>query len=44
MSELGKIPQDGDVVELATGELKVIRMDGRRVDRIKYQPAGDDND
>ncbi len=44
MSELGKIPQDGDVVELPTGELKVIRMDGRRVDRIKYQPAGDDND
>ena len=44
MSELGKIPQDGDVVELPTGELKVIRMDGRRVDRIKYQPAGDDSD
>ena len=44
MSELGKIPQDGDVVELPTGELKVIRMDGRRVDRIKYQPGGDDND
>lgn len=42
MSELGKIPQDGDVVELPTGELKVIRMDGRRVDRIKYQPGGDD--
>jgi len=44
MSELGRIPQDGDVVELPTGELKVIRMDGRRVDRIKYQPAGDDSD
>lgn len=44
MSELGKIPQDGDVVELPTGQLKVIRMDGRRVDRIKYQPAEEDND
>lgn len=44
MSELGKIPQDGDVVELTTGQLKVIRMDGRRVDRIKYQPAEEDND
>jgi CBS domain containing-hemolysin-like protein len=44
MSELGKIPQDGDVVELPTGQLKVIRMDGRRVDRIKYQPTEEDND
>jgi CBS domain containing-hemolysin-like protein len=44
MSELGKIPQDGDVVELPTGSLKVIRMDGRRVDRIKYQPGGEDVD
>lgn len=44
MSELGKIPQDGDIVELPTGQLKVIRMDGRRVDRIKYQPAEEDND
>ncbi len=42
MSELGKIPQDGDVVDLSTGVLKVIRMDGRRVDRIKYQPGGED--
>jgi CBS domain containing-hemolysin-like protein len=42
MSELGRIPQDGDVIELPTGELKVIRMDGRRVDRIKYQPGGED--
>ena len=44
MSELGKIPQDGDVVELPTGQLRVIRMDGRRVDRIKYQPSEEDND
>jgi CBS domain containing-hemolysin-like protein len=44
MSELGKIPQDGDVVELPTGQLRVIRMDGRRVDRIKYQPSEDDSD
>ena len=44
MSELGKIPQDGDVVELPTGQLKVIRMDGRKVDRIKYQPSEEDND
>jgi CBS domain containing-hemolysin-like protein len=44
MSELGKIPQEGDVVELPTGELQVIRMDGRRVDRIKYHPAKDGSD
>lgn len=38
MAELGKIPQEGDLVELPTGQLRVIRMDGRRVDRIKYSP------
>jgi CBS domain containing-hemolysin-like protein len=42
MSELGKIPEDGDVVELPTGQLKVMRMDGRRVDRIKFEPGVQD--
>lgn len=39
MSTLGKIPDVGDVVPLAAGELRVIAMDGRRVDRIRYTPG-----
>lgn len=38
MAELGKIPGVGDEVELPGGELRVIAMDGRRVDRIRYTP------
>ncbi|NCW29950.1 MAG: hypothetical protein EBV98_06260 [Actinobacteria bacterium] len=44
MAELGKIPQEGDLVELPTGQLRVIRMDGRRVDRIKYSPEVTDGE
>jgi CBS domain containing-hemolysin-like protein len=44
MAELGKIPQEGDLVELPTGQLRVIRMDGRRVDRIKYLPEVTDGE
>lgn len=38
MSELGKIPAQGDVVKIRGGELEVIRMEGRRVDRIRFTP------
>lgn len=38
MAELGKIPDVGDEVQLASGELRVIAMDGRRVDRIRFTP------
>ena len=38
MSELGKIPSQGDVVKIRGGKLEVVRMDGRRVDRIKFTP------
>lgn len=38
MSELGRIPQVGDQVQLSTGSLKVERMDGRRVDRVRFTP------
>ncbi|MEO0049103.1 MAG: hypothetical protein RL556_435 [Actinomycetota bacterium] len=46
MHSLGKIPSVGDVVEIDGGSLKVERMDGRRIDRVRFIPenlAGDSN-
>ena len=39
MAELGEIPEVGNQVEIAAGVLSVLRMDGRRVDRVKFTPA-----
>lgn len=49
MSELGHIPEQGDVVVVPGGEFKVVRMDGRRIDRLRFTPAleeeaGENND
>ncbi len=38
MSTLERIPAVGDEVETDDGILRVMRMDGRRVDRIRYTP------
>jgi CBS domain containing-hemolysin-like protein len=38
LSLLGKIPQQGDFVHALGGEFTVIRMDGRRIDRIRFTP------
>jgi CBS domain containing-hemolysin-like protein len=38
LSLLGKIPQQGDSVQALGGEFTVIRMDGRRIDRIRFTP------
>lgn len=38
MSELGRIPLRGDEVRIENGVLKVERMDGRRVDRVRFTP------
>jgi CBS domain containing-hemolysin-like protein len=38
MSELGRVPKVGDQVKLGTGTLAVERMDGRRVDRVRFTP------
>ena len=38
MSELGRVPKIGDQVQLTTGILAVERMDGRRVDRVRFTP------
>ncbi len=39
MAELERIPAVGDVVEIPEGTLTVQRMDGRRVDRVRFTPA-----
>lgn len=39
MSVLERLPVNGDEVTLDSGALQVVRMDGRRVDRIRYTPV-----
>lgn len=39
MAELGKVPERGDTVQLPSGSLIVIGMDGLRVDRLRFVPA-----
>ena len=41
MSELGRLPLVGDTVAVETGELRVERLDGRRIDRVRYTPTAD---
>ena len=39
MSELGRLPVVGDTVEIATGEFRIERLDGRRIDRVRFTPT-----
>jgi CBS domain containing-hemolysin-like protein len=39
MAELGRIPAAGDSVAIDGGVLEVERMDGRRIDRLRFIPA-----
>lgn len=39
MAQLGRIPAVGDYVDVPGGELQVMRLDGRRIDRIRFVPA-----
>ena len=41
MSELGRLPVVGDEVAIATGVFRIERLDGRRIDRIRYTPVVD---
>ena len=38
MSSLGRIPVVGDEVKIENGVLRVERMDGRRIDRVRFTP------
>jgi CBS domain containing-hemolysin-like protein len=39
MSELGRIPTVGDTIQIDAGILRVERMDGRRIDRLRFTPT-----
>jgi CBS domain containing-hemolysin-like protein len=38
MAQLGRMPAVGDEIEIDGGILRVERMDGRRVDRVRFKP------
>ena len=38
MSELGRLPEVGDTVEIASGTFRIERLDGRRIDRVRFTP------
>jgi CBS domain containing-hemolysin-like protein len=42
MAELGSLPGIGDTVEIEGGTLRVERVDGRRVDRVRFVSHRDD--
>lgn len=44
VSEVGRVPAVGDIVNLETGELHVTEMDGTAVATIEYIPDDPDND
>ncbi|KJL28356.1 hemolysin family protein [Microbacterium oxydans] len=44
MSVLERVPVVGDEVPLDSGSLQVVRMDGRRVDRVRYVPSPSTSD
>jgi len=39
MSELGRVAVVGDTVQVDAGEFRVERMDGRRIDRVRFTPS-----
>jgi len=39
MSELGRIPVVGDVVDISAGQFRIERLDGRRIDRVRFTPT-----
>jgi Mg2+/Co2+ transporter CorC len=42
MNELGRLPVVGDEVLIDGGTLRVERLDGRRIDRIRFTPDPDE--
>lgn len=38
MARLGRLPTTGDTVEVDGGRLEVVRMEGRRIDRLRFVP------
>jgi CBS domain containing-hemolysin-like protein len=44
MSELGRLPAVGDTLEVDGGTFRIERLDGRRIDRVRYTPIVDGGD
>jgi CBS domain containing-hemolysin-like protein len=42
MSELGRLPAVGDTVVMEAGTFRIDRLDGRRIDRVRYTPRPTD--
>jgi CBS domain containing-hemolysin-like protein len=38
MAELGRLPRVADVVEIPEGTFRIERLDGRRIDRVRFTP------
>ncbi|MEJ2503325.1 MAG: hemolysin family protein [Gemmatimonadota bacterium] len=38
LGSFGRVPQRGDEVVVAGGRFRVVRMDGRRIDRVAFRP------
>jgi CBS domain containing-hemolysin-like protein len=43
MSALGRLPVVGDTVAVEGGEFRVERLDGRRIDRVRFTPTPGEN-
>jgi CBS domain containing-hemolysin-like protein len=41
MSELGRLPVVGDTVSTADGVFRIERLDGRRIDRVRFTPSSE---
>ena len=39
MAELGRLPVVGDEIEAQGGSIRVERLDGRRIDRLRFTPT-----
>ncbi len=39
MSELGRLPVVGDTVDIESGTFRIERLDGRRIDRVRFTPS-----
>jgi CBS domain containing-hemolysin-like protein len=44
MSELGRLPIVGDTVDTELGRFRIERLDGRRIDRVRYTPIAPESD
>ena len=41
MSELGRLPLVGDTITVDTGIFRIERLEGRRIDRVRYTPTAE---